>query len=167
MASHFFTQYGKKLSLKRLVWDLNSGCQPPLFLESVNTEEQGHNAEWLSQDLSCVIKDIGDNVVGAVTDNTATNKKCGAFWNSNTLHTFFMVVSLMGFIFLSKISFVKEKKTPPRGGPAAYPDDYPFEELLIFAQDCKEVVTFSHNHHVVKEKLKKELASAKLSGRSN
>ena len=25
MASHFFTQYGKKLSLKRLVWDLNSG----------------------------------------------------------------------------------------------------------------------------------------------
>jgi hypothetical protein len=70
----------------------------------------------------------------------------------------------MGFIFLSKISFLK-KKTPPSGGPAAYQDDYPFEELLIFAQDCKEVVTFSHNHHVVKEKLKKELASAKLSGR--
>jgi hypothetical protein len=44
-----------------------------LFLESVNTEEQGHDAEWLSQDTSRVIDGIGENVVGAITDNTAAN----------------------------------------------------------------------------------------------
>ena len=46
-----------------------------LFLEAVHTEEQSHDADWLSTDLSRVIDSLGDNVVGAVTDNTAANKK--------------------------------------------------------------------------------------------
>jgi hypothetical protein len=46
-----------------------------LFLEAVNTEEQGHDTDWLSKDLIWVIDSLHDNVVGAVTDNTATNKK--------------------------------------------------------------------------------------------
>jgi hypothetical protein len=39
------------------------------------TEEQGHDADWIATDLSRVIDSLGDNVVGAVSDNTATNKK--------------------------------------------------------------------------------------------
>ena len=49
-----------------------------LFLEAVHTEEQGHNAEWLTKDLSRVIDSVGENVVGAVTDNTAANKMWSA-----------------------------------------------------------------------------------------
>ncbi|CAB3977586.1 Hypothetical predicted protein [Paramuricea clavata] len=50
------------------------------------------------------------------------------------------------------------------GGPAEYPAGYPFEDLLHFAIDCKDVVSFFHNQHVPKAKLKKALAAAKLSG---
>ena len=57
-----------------------------------------------------------------------------------------------------------QKKEPADGGPAAYPDGYPFEDLLLFATDCKDVVAFFRNHHVPKAKLKRALAAAKLSG---
>ena len=46
-----------------------------LFLEAVHTEEQSHNADWLTADLVCVMDSVGSNVVGAITDNTSTNKK--------------------------------------------------------------------------------------------
>lgn len=46
-----------------------------LFLEAVHTEEQSHDADWLTSDLICVMDNLGDNVVGAITDNTSTNKK--------------------------------------------------------------------------------------------
>ena len=46
-----------------------------LFLEAVNTGAQGHDANWLSKDLTRVIDSLHNNAVGAVTDNTATNKK--------------------------------------------------------------------------------------------
>jgi hypothetical protein len=44
-----------------------------LFLEAVHTEEQSHDADWLTSDLICVMDNLGDNVVGAITDNTSTN----------------------------------------------------------------------------------------------
>ena len=46
-----------------------------LFLEAMNTEEQSHDAEWIAGDLVRVMDSFGDNVIGAITDNTATNKK--------------------------------------------------------------------------------------------
>jgi len=36
---------------------------------------------------------------------------------------------------------------------ATYPDDYPFEEMIQLAIDCKDLVKFFHNHHVMKTKL--------------
>ena len=36
---------------------------------------------------------------------------------------------------------------------ATYPVGYPFENMLQFAEDCKEVVKFFHNHHAIKAKL--------------
>ena len=35
----------------------------------------------------------------------------------------------------------------------SYPIDYPFEDLIKFIEDCKDVVKFFHNHHVVKAQL--------------
>ena len=35
-----------------------------IFLESVNTEEQGHDVVWLSQDMSRVISGIGEKRCG-------------------------------------------------------------------------------------------------------
>ena len=46
-----------------------------LFLEAVNAGEQVHDANWLSKDLTRVIDNLYNNVVGAVTDNSLTNKK--------------------------------------------------------------------------------------------
>ena len=69
-----------------------------------------------------------------------------------------------GLHLLVKDVFAAKKKDVPGGGPADYPAGYPFEDLLQFAIDCKDVVSFFHNHHDPKAKLKKALAAAKLSG---
>jgi hypothetical protein len=69
-----------------------------------------------------------------------------------------------GLHLLVKDIFAAKKKDVPGGGPADYPAGYPFEDLLQFAIDCKDVVSFFHNHHDPKAKLKKALAAAKLSG---
>jgi hypothetical protein len=107
-----------------------------LFLESVNTEEQGHDAEWLSQDMSRVIDGIGENVVGAITDNTATNKKMWSILEQKYPACFFHGCVSHGLHLLVKDVFGSKK--PTRGGA-----EYPFEELQQFSNDCKEVVTFS------------------------
>jgi hypothetical protein len=46
-----------------------------LFLEAVHTEEQSHDAVRLTGDLVRVMDNLGNNVVGAITDNTSTNRK--------------------------------------------------------------------------------------------
>ena len=134
-----------------------------LFIESVYTGEQGHDAQWLSQDLSRVIDHLGDNVAGAVTDNTSANKKMWSILEREYPTHFFHGCVAHGLNLLVKDILCAKKKEPPGGGPAAYPDGYPFEDLMVFANDCKEVVMFFHNHHGVKARLKKALASAKLS----
>lgn len=49
------------------------------------------------------------------------------------------------------------------GRPVAdYPDGYPFEPLLSFAADCKNVVKYFHNHHAPKAMLKKAFLLSKL-----
>jgi hypothetical protein len=135
-----------------------------LFLEALHTEEQGHDADWIATDLSRVIDSLGDNVVGAVTDNTATNKKAWSELEKKYPTHFFHGCVSHGLHLLVKDIFAATKKDVPGGGPAEYPTGYPFEDLLQFAIDCKEVVAFFHNHHVPKAKLKKALAAAKLSG---
>ena len=134
-----------------------------LFLESVNTEEQGHDAEWLAQDISRVIDGIGENVVGAITDNTAANKKMWGILEEKYPANFFHGCVSHGLHLLVKDVFGAKKKEATRGGAPQFPDGYPFEELQLFSNDCKEVVTFFNNHHVMKAKLKKALAAAKLS----
>jgi hypothetical protein len=46
-----------------------------LFLESIYTGEKSHNAQFLSDDIFRIIDKLSSShVVGAVTDNTSTNK---------------------------------------------------------------------------------------------
>jgi hypothetical protein len=65
---------------------------------------------------------------------------------------------------LVKDIFSATKIVHPRknGNPVSYPGDKPCEDQLEFLPSCKEVVTFFHNHHVFKAKLKAALESAKL-----
>ena len=54
--------------------------------------------------------------------------------------------------------FVKDifgaTKTKQRGiREATYPDGYPFEILHDFMEDCKNVVKFFHNHHIMRAQL--------------
>ena len=135
-----------------------------LFLKSVNTEEQGHDGKWLAQDLSRVIDGIGENVVGAITDNTAANKRMWQILEQKYPTHFFHGCISHGLHLLVKYIFGAKKNEPAHGGVPQFPDGYPFEELQLFSNDCKEVVVFFHNHHVMKAKLKKALAAAKLSG---
>ena len=128
-----------------------------LFLESVNTEEQGHDAEWISKDLSRIIDNLGSNVVGAVTDNTATNKKVWGELEEKYPSCFFHVCVSHGLHLLVKDIFAAKKTESTCGGPAECPNRYPFEELQQFSIDCKDVVAFFHNHHAPKAKLKRHL----------
>jgi hypothetical protein len=69
-----------------------------------------------------------------------------------------------GLNLLVKDILAATKKQPAGGGPAQYPVGYPFEDLLLFVIDCKEVVSFFHNHHIPRANLKKALKSEKLNG---
>jgi hypothetical protein len=135
-----------------------------LFLEAVHTEEQSHNADWLTADLVRVMDSVGSNVVGAITDNTSTNKKVWKKLEQKYPNRFFHGCVSHGLNLLVKDILAATKKQPPGGGPAQYPLGYPFEDLLLFVLDCKEVVSFFHNHYAPRANLKKALQSEKLNG---
>ena len=46
-----------------------------LFVEMANTERQGHDANWITQDLKGVMESLQYIVSGAITDNMSA-KKC-------------------------------------------------------------------------------------------
>ena len=83
-------------------------------------------------------------------------------WRKDTPHIFFHGCVSHGLHLLVKDIFAAKKKDVSGGGPAEYPAGYPFEDLLQFAIDCKDVVSFFHNHHVPKAKLKKALGSSQV-----
>ena len=133
-----------------------------LFLEAVHTEEQSHDAEWLTKDLIWVMDSLGQNVVGAITDNTSTNKKVWKELEQKYPDRFFHGCVSHGLHLLVKDILAATKKQSVGGAPAQYPLGYPFEDLLLFVADCKEVVSFFHNHHAPRAALKKALKQEKL-----
>jgi hypothetical protein len=124
-----------------------------LFIESVNTGEQAHNAQWIAQDISRVIESLECKVCGAITDNTATNKKAWMVLKEKFPAMFFHGCVCHGLHLLAKDIINATKVVPARGGEKQYPDDYPFEYLIEFTTACKDVIVFFHNHHVMKAKL--------------
>jgi len=57
-----------------------------------------------------------------------------------------------GLHLLVKNIFAVTKTKKNDAAEATYPDRYPFEELLNFALDCKDIVSFFHNHLLSKQK---------------
>jgi Protein of unknown function (DUF 659) len=133
-------------------------------VEAFNTKEQDHDANWIAQDMERVIELLQCNISGAITDNMSANKKAWKILKEKFLSQFFHGCISHGFHLLVKDIFSAIKTVYPRGSgnPASYPDDYPFEDLLEFVLSCKEVVSFFHNRHVLKAKLKVALGPAKL-----
>lgn len=132
-----------------------------LFLESVATEEQGHSAEWIANDIERVFKTINGITCGACTDNTSANKSAWKILKKKFPTKFFYGCVSHGLHLFVKDIFAATK-TKRGHNEATYPDNYPFESLLEFAKSCKAVVKFFHNHHVVKAQLSKEQEARKL-----
>ena len=130
------------------------------FLEAVHTEEQAHDAKWIAKDLACIMDSLGENVVGAITDNTAANKKGWKTWEEKYPYCFFHACVTHGLNLLVKDIFASKGQGLGFGN---LPDGYPFEDLLLFAINCKEVVSFFLNHHVPTVELRKALKAEKLS----
>ena len=133
-----------------------------LFLESVNTGEQGHSSDWIAADLQRVFDSHPFKVVGAVTNNTSANKKAWRILKENNPTLFFHGCISHGLHLIVKDIFAPTKRKPPGGGESVYPQGYPFEHLLNFSISCKEVVSFFHNHHAMKARLKSALNAAKV-----
>jgi hypothetical protein len=125
-----------------------------IFHESVATGEQSHDAAFLAKDISRVINDLGKHIdiVGCVTDNTATNKAAWAILQREHPGMFFQGCASHGLHLLVKDIFAATMAKRGRS-EADYPEGYPFKPLLDFVEECKEVVKFFGQHHTVKAKL--------------
>jgi hypothetical protein len=133
-----------------------------LFLESKQTGEFSHTATYLASNLSRVIEGIAKgHVAGAIMDNISAIKAAWLILKEGHPELFFQGCVAHGLHLLVKDIFAATKAR--RGRVVAdYPDQYPFEYLLVFTMKCKAIVKFFHNHHAPKAQLKKALIAAKL-----
>lgn len=132
-----------------------------LFLESTQSEEQSHTAEYLAADIKRVINSTKGKISGVVMDNTAANKKTWKILKEAYPRMFFQGCVAHGLHLLVKDVFAATKVKLGRA-VADYPDGYPFAPLLDFAADCKKVVKYFHNHHGPKAMLKKAFHASSL-----
>jgi hypothetical protein len=133
-----------------------------LFLESVSTGEQGHNANFIAGDILRIMQKFPDTKFsGVITDNTSANRNAWAQLKEKLPALFFQGCMSHGLHLLVKDIFAATKtRRQSTCNVTAYPPGYPFEHLLNFANDVKDVVKFFHNHHVIKAALTKMQKSA-------
>jgi len=127
------------------------------FLESVATEEQSHTAAFITDDLDRVIQLVTEKgiiIPGAVTEYTATNRKAWIELQQRYPKMYFHGCASHGLHLLVKYFFAATKAKRGQTIPD-YPEGYPFEYLLNFVQDCKDVVSFFSYHLQEKAKLVK------------
>jgi hypothetical protein len=133
-----------------------------LFLESNYTAEQAHTADFLASDLSLVMKKLGPaKVPGAVMDNSAADKAARALMKTEFSFMLFQGCVSHGQHLVVRYSFVATTAKPGRL-VASYPEVYAFEHLLEFANKCKNIVKFFHNHHIPKAQLVMAWDTSKL-----
>jgi hypothetical protein len=111
----------------------------------VHTEKQAYDAKWITTDLARIMDSLGENVVGAITDNTAANKKGWKTLEEKYPYCFFHGCIAHGLNLLIKDIFASKGQGL---GSGDLPDGCPFEDVLLFAINRKEVVSFFLNHHV-------------------
>ena len=131
-----------------------------IFLEAVQTGEEAHTANWIAGNLLWVITYMTCKVLGAVTDNTAPNKKAWSLLKEKFPTKFFHGCLAHTLHLMVKDIFLPPKKEKGPDGELRYPPTYPFEHLAIFATTCKEIVIFFHTHHVQQAQLQKVLEKA-------
>jgi hypothetical protein len=121
------------------------------FLESVSTEDQSHNHEYISQDISRVIHHYKHaTFAGVVTDNSSANKKAWTLLQKELPTCYFHGCCSHGLHLFVKDIFAATKTKKNGEDMATYPNGYPFEGLLEFIAKCKVVVKFFRDHHVPK-----------------
>jgi Protein of unknown function (DUF 659) len=125
------------------------------FLESVSTGEESYTFKFIAADLLRVIDELqacGVNVAGDVTGNTVANKKAWKILNERFPSLYFHGWTSHGLHLMAKDIFAATKAK--RGRIVAdYPEGDPFEYMLTFAQDCKDVVSFFSYHQQEKANL--------------
>jgi hypothetical protein len=124
------------------------------FLESVATGEQSNSADWISQDLSQMIdklEDSGTKISGTILDNTSANKAVWKLLDPNILIDFPRMYEPLSVPHCEGIFSTMKAKQGGLG--PSYPPGYPFERLLKFVQDYKDVVSFFSFHHQIKSNL--------------
>lgn len=126
-----------------------------LFLESVATGQISHDHKFIAEDLARVIRryDTTD-FAGAVTDNTATNKKAWSLLKQWFPSRYFQGCCSHGIHLFVKDVFAATRTKKAGDIEATYPINYPFEVMLDFIAACKDVVKYFHNHHVAKAQLR-------------
>ncbi|RHY18212.1 hypothetical protein DYB32_010416 [Aphanomyces invadans] len=125
-----------------------------LYLEAVLTGQQGHDHEFIVQDVQCVFKTYQDTTfAGAAMDNTSANKKAWEALKKVYPSRFFQGYTTHGLHLLVMDIFAATKTKKGGSTEPTYPTDCLFEDMLLFIDMCKDVVKFFHNHHVVEEKL--------------
>jgi Protein of unknown function (DUF 659) len=125
-----------------------------LFLESTQTGEQGHTAQFLADDIVRVITARpGTIFAGAVTDNTSANKAAWKLLRDRFPTCFFQGCCAHGLHLLVKDIFGAVKTKKAGDNVATFPVGYPFEYLQDFVSTVKELVNFMRNHHAIKSKL--------------
>ena len=140
-----------------------------IFLESISTGQQRHNATWIAGDIQRVFSAYPSTLfAGAVTYNTSANKNAWQILSKKFPTKYFQGCCSHGLHLLAKDIFTARKTKKLGESEPSYPIDYPFEDLLEFVEDCKDVVEFFHNHHVVKAQLQEsqKVADVRLLARA-
>eukprot|EP00474_Spongospora_subterranea_P005887 CRZ06345.1 hypothetical protein [Spongospora subterranea] len=133
-----------------------------LFLESVSTGEQGHNANFIANDILRIMQQFPDTKFsGVITVNTSANRNAWTQLKEKLPALFFQGCMSHGLHLLVKDIFAA-MKTRRQGicNEATYPPGYPVNICLTLTNDCKDVVKFFHNHHVIKAALTEMQKSA-------
>jgi Protein of unknown function (DUF 659) len=126
-----------------------------LFFQSVSTGQQAHTGEWVAADIERVMSKHTDSMFsGAFTDNTSANKKAWVLLKAKFPGRFFQGCTSHGLHLMVKDIFGPTKTKKAGALEATYPAGYPFENLLSFAADCKNIVNFFHNPDMIKDKLR-------------
>ncbi|KAF1327905.1 putative Transposase, partial [Globisporangium splendens] len=137
-----------------------------MFLESVAAGKQGSTAAWIVKDIERVFRGYASTkFAGAVTDNTSAHKKAWQLLSDKFPSCYFQGCCSHALDLMIKdiFSAVKTKTKKAGATEATYPDDgYPFEDMLEFVADCKDVVKFFHNDDAVKAQLQEVQKAAGL-----
>ena len=128
-----------------------------LFLESVSTGEQNHDANWIASDIQRLMARYSKTTfAGAVTDNSSANKNAWEQLSRKHPSAYFQGCTSHGLHLLVKDIFASTKTKKAKDSELTYPIDYPFENLLEFIEACKDIVKLFHNHHALKAQLQAE-----------